>query len=155
MSINYRVDAKRNLVITQANGTIGALDICMHMNQVQHDPRFREGMNSIADATDARLDVSLNEIWEIARHAETLAHGAAPARWAVVAPGDAAFGSFRVFESIVRPFGIDAQVFRSQDDALAWLTQHAPSRHQNALPPHPKTAVGGVGSGAGTPPAED
>jgi hypothetical protein len=134
MGFDYHVDGTQRLVQARAHGCIGLLDICVHLDRVRQDARFGAGMRSLTDLTGAAIDVSVDEVWRIAEYIKPLARVAAQACWAVVAPDDAAFVNFRIFESVVRPFGIDARIFRSREEALEWLAEQ-PAAQGQASPP--------------------
>ena len=132
MPIRYRVDHEARLVVAAGFGRIGDAEVFGYQAEIASRADIR-GYDELMDMTGATgFDVpSPERVRELARVAASTDMADSPSRFAIVAPGDAAFGLGRMFQ-IHR--GLDPRsvrrvgVFRSMDEALAFLgLEHAPS----------------------------
>lgn len=106
------------IVITRATGHITLAEIRSHQESLTADPEFDPAHHHLFDLSASQvLDMSTQEIRALASSAVF----SPSSRRAVVAPRDATFGLSRMYEAFsTLPEGA-LRVFRSREEALAWL----------------------------------
>jgi hypothetical protein len=118
MSMSYRIDPQRRLVLTRGWGVLSAQELLDITSQILVDPRFDPTYRSLGD---------LREVTQIDMDTLATAHTAATplflpgTRRAIVATSDAVFGMARMFASFAERAGQEVRVFRELHHAEAWL----------------------------------
>jgi len=124
------VDSKR-FVYARATGVLTLVDNISAFLALSVDPRFEAGFSQLCDfrdVTEARLGESeIREFVAVEQGRLDLLSGA---RIALVAPEAFAFGLARMWEILADRMPFETHVFRSLDEALAWL-----GLTQSDLPP--------------------
>jgi hypothetical protein len=82
--ITYDIEGQKNLVRTKIEGTLTLQDLRVHMESVLADPRYHQGMNTIVDLNDARLDIAMRNMPLLARFLRSQEAVRRKGRWAVV-----------------------------------------------------------------------
>lgn len=120
MPSTYSILPELNLVRHRVWGQVSTHEFRDFSLQVRADPRFRTGMNILADLRDATLDVSQEEMMEFTKY---MSKQSAIGKHAVVVAGPLAFGLTRMYElmsdSMVQRDGI--RIFQDMSAAEAWL----------------------------------
>ncbi len=125
MSIDYRVDQRRGLVITMVYGRIDEAQVRAYAAKVAADPSAQRCGHAIIEiSADADLQFGTPVVSEL-----SLANPAMlPRRVAVVAPSDVSYGLARVFQGFRGDaLGNETQVFRARGEAEAWLALDPPT----------------------------
>ena len=125
MSIEYRIDRKRRLVIVTGRGTVTPDELGNYQRTVWSNPEVA-GYNELADMREVEhvIAASPEQMSGLARLAATMDAGPPSSKFAIVAPQDAVYGLGRMFEAYR---GLESQskkqvaVFRSMEEALQWL----------------------------------
>jgi hypothetical protein len=127
MPIEYEIDADRRRVVARGTGTVTEQDIYAYQLDVWSRPEVA-GFDQIVDMSAAdHIDVpvpSADGMRDLAALAAGMDHPSQPSRFAIVAPGDLAFGLGRMYSTYreLDPRSTKAvRVFRTMDEALAWL----------------------------------
>lgn len=125
MPITYTIDHPRRLVSARAVGALTGDDIFGYQQEVWSRPEVG-GYDELIDMTDVeRIDLrSVEHIKQLAELSASMDPSAAQSRFAIVAPGDYAYGLGRMYESYRRLEGRSTKrvgVFRSMDEARAFL----------------------------------
>jgi hypothetical protein len=124
MPITYHIDPERNLVTISANGIINDPEYREIRARIASDPQFRPGMNQLedyrsveehnftAEGYDSFLDqeISLRPVFGESRHA-------------IVTSSDLHFGLTRKLIVEIGDSHQDTRVFRSMEEAEAWLSE--------------------------------
>ena len=129
MPIEYTIDHTRRLVAATARGTLTGEDIFGYQKDVWSRPEV-SGYDELMDMTDVeKIDLrTVDRIKQLAELSASMDTTAAQSRFAIVAPGDYAFGLGRMYESYRRLEGRSTKqvgVFRSHAEAMAFLEPRA------------------------------
>jgi len=127
MPIEYRIDHDRRRVVAHGTGTVTTEDIYAYQHEVWARPEV-SGFDQLVDMSTAdHIDApvpSADGMRDLAALAAGMDHPVQPSRFAIVAPGDLAFGLGRMYSTYreLEPRSTKAvRVFRTMDEALAWL----------------------------------
>lgn len=145
MPITFRVDHERGLVVARGYGTFTDSD-AFGYQCAAWSGREVVGYDELVDMTHV-TDIALPSVDRVQDLASVAAHmdlASAPSRFAIVAPGDLAFGigrMFQAFREVQKRSTKEVKVFRSLADALAFLK--IPGELE--LPPLPAAVRSDVG----------
>lgn len=125
MPIAYTIDHAHRLVTATGHGELTGDDIFGYQTEVWSRPDIG-GYNELMDMTNVeRIDLrSVDHIKQLAELSASMDAAAAQSKFAIVAPGDYAFGLGRMYESYRRLEGRSTKrvgVFRSMTEARAFL----------------------------------
>ena len=121
MEFEYKIDADSNLVIAKATGEFSLEDLIIHMNEVNADPTFKKGMNSIADLSEVTFKINMQTMSRLLDYVRTMEKVRGACKWAVVTPRDLFFGLVRMFSFMSRDTAIETQAFRTLEEAMEWI----------------------------------
>ena len=119
MPIHYSVDSERHLIQITYVGTVTKDDIVQHRHDLETDPRDIAGYDALIDLTASTSILPSDDVRELARFAR--AQPWPTSRRAIVSTAAAQFGSMRMFEMLAEPGPRQYRVFKSADEACAWL----------------------------------
>ncbi len=125
MPIDYRIDHERRLVLATAHGELTEDDLFTYQKTAWSDPAHA-GYGELVDMTDvaAVKMPSVAGMRNLAALSASMDTPGRASRFAIVAPGDLAFGLGRMYQSY-RELKTDSTkkvaVFRTRDEALDWL----------------------------------
>jgi len=138
MPISYRIDHDKRLVVAVGYGLFTPGDVFDYQREAWSEPQV-VGFDEIIDMTHV-TEVSLpsaRRIQELASIAVRMDDPSAPSRFAIVAPGDLAFGlgrMFQIYREADERGAKEVGVFRTMKEALVFLRlAEAPSFPE--LPP--------------------
>ena len=119
MSVFYKIDKERRLVMSTGSGAFTLVDALAHQQRLANDPDFDPSFSQLVDLTHVTsVDVTASDIRKLAQ-ANLFSRGS---RRAILATSDVAFGLARMFEALRESAGEDGiQVFRDLNEALDWL----------------------------------
>jgi len=118
MPANYRIDIDRRIILSTAIGKLTDEDLREHQRAVLSDPSFEPTLNQLWDLQQVEeLDISNSALRDLASSRSY----AAETKRAVVAPRDVLYGTARMFQTLHDQAPEDFQVFRTADEAKAWL----------------------------------
>jgi hypothetical protein len=127
MPIDYQIDHARRRVVARGSGTVTETEIFAYQREVWARPEVA-GFDQLVDMSAAdHIDApvpSADGMRDLAALAASMDHPGQPSRFAIVAPGDLAFGLGRMYSTYreLDPRSTKAvRVFRTMDEALAWL----------------------------------
>lgn len=129
MPIEYTIDHAQRLVRATGRGTLTGEDIFGYQKDVWSRPEV-SGYDELMDMTDIeKIDLrSVDHLKQLAGLSASMDTTSSQSKFAIVAPGDYAFGLGRMYESYRRLEGRSTKqvgVFRSLDEALAFLALKA------------------------------
>jgi len=118
MPLRSVIIEEMRLVITQAYGILQPADLAENRASLVADPMFDPTYDHLFDLRPVeRLDFTADDV-----EAATLVRAfSAASRRAIVAPRDLAFGLSRMYESHRNDLDEGMAVYRTFDEALAWL----------------------------------
>jgi hypothetical protein len=125
MPIEYRIDHERRAVFAAGRGTMTDTDVFGYQHDVWSRPEV-VGYHEVMDMTDVEAIAapSAGRVRDLAVFSAEMDAPAVASKFAIVAPGNVAFGFGRMFaayrESNPRSKK-EVGVFRSMDAALKWL----------------------------------
>jgi hypothetical protein len=131
MPITYRVDNARRRVVATASGILTEADVFGYQQEAWSNPELA-GFDEIVDMTGVVEIVLASPASDQLRNlAATSADMDVPtsSRFAIVAPGDLAYGLGRmygVYRDLDRRSTKQVRVFRTMDEAVAWLDDAKP-----------------------------
>ena len=121
MSVIYQIDAYQRVIRTKCSGQVILQEVIDHFRQLAQD-------SSLPDRLDVLLDLSevtslpesrqLSAVGQEVRRISSLVRFGA---CAIVVNRDALFGMMHVFEVTTQEYFNETCIFRSVDDAEAWL----------------------------------
>jgi len=122
MPIFVELLEEQRLVYVRGTGVLTLADNLYVFQKLLADPRFRPGFSQLADFRDvADAELGEKELREIVANEQAHLGFLEGARIALVAPADFAFGLARMWEILAERMPFEAGVFRSLDEAVAWL----------------------------------
>lgn len=123
----YCIDPDKNLVLTKYRGDMTISEQIQFLNTLFADPRFRSGMDSISDLTEARYDWQLSEIDQLRSYVQMNRSRIGDCKWALISRGGITTGNARVFQILNEVSGssVDVRLFQNTADAWAWIGQEA------------------------------
>jgi hypothetical protein len=120
MPTSYRIDPAKRVALTRGWGEVTDDEMLQYYLDLAADPEFDPGFCQLGDLTGvSRPSMSTATV----RRAASLAVFHPSARRALVATKDVVFGVARMFAIMSDQHGQNVRVFRSKDEAVAWLTE--------------------------------
>jgi hypothetical protein len=122
---SYDICSAERLVHCRFEGEISASDCVRLMDQILHDPRYREGYNCLVDNRGITGAFSRRELEQvIPAVVRTFKAMAARPKVAVVAGNEVQYGVSRMFQILVDDvLNLNLRVFRDHAEAVAWLSE--------------------------------
>lgn len=122
MPFTYRIDSERGVVYATATGTVTDDDVTKLKADIAADPAFRPGMVELSDLRGIEdLQVSPEGISRFAMMDQQHADDQADFKLALVANEDLVYGMARMYQMSTGPNPQQVSVFRSVEEAEAWL----------------------------------
>jgi hypothetical protein len=118
ISINY--DRESNVIYTQAEGVIELADIIAYFSSLAN-LGLEKGYRVFADYSDASLDLSGEDIINMAGRRKMIEDVDDKIRIAVYCNEDLVFGLGRMYQTLVGGDKYEVMIFRSQEEAKNWL----------------------------------
>ena len=118
ISINY--DRKENVLYTKTEGVINLDDIITYFSSVAI-LNFKEGYRVLADFSDAILELSSEDIHQIAQGRKMIPDTNKKISIAVFCREDFAVSLGRISEALLDKDNYDVMNFYSKEEALQWL----------------------------------
>lgn len=123
MPVVSRIDKTHNTIIRTVTGGLTVSDIAHAFSESLSDPDFRKDMHVVWDLSEADVSqISSKQLVEAVEYigAHTGSRGA-DYKIAIVASKDINFAVSRMFEGYGSSLPVSINVFRSREDALAWI----------------------------------
>jgi len=118
MPARYEIDTERRIILSFATGTLKDEELRAHQQAVLSDPAFDPTLYQLWDCRGVdQVEVS-NAVLRDLAGSRSFAPGT---KRAVVAATDLHYGLARMFQIMHGDAPEDFQVFRSLEDATAWL----------------------------------
>lgn len=122
MAITYEIDEERAFVRTTITGRLTDADLIAHKEALLADPRFRIGMKELSDVRGVEdLQVTPHGVMMAAKFDSENNEGFGDHRLSLLVSEDLVFGMARMYGSRTLGNTGGVGVFRSEEEALAWL----------------------------------
>ena len=123
MKSSYKIDEENNLITAVFEGSCTVEEMINHVNLVNSDPKFRTGMNTIADLTEASIDWNYSNIDEFRTYCISIESIRGECKWAIVHNNGATYSTVKIFIILCEAWGvkIKSRLFSSMQDANNWL----------------------------------
>jgi len=123
MKSQYYIDETKSLLVLKRVGPISVDDdIALH-KVILADPKFRKGMNSLIDMTDATYDWGLQEMDQFRTYINAVAKQIGARKWALVSNGGVTQANAKLFTVLhdLQPHGLAIKLFSNKFEAIKWL----------------------------------
>lgn len=114
----YTIDSERGIVFTTVTGKVSVGEMLEHFKQLAADPAYHPHFDGLSDQAAAEMFEASGE--DLRRLALALPL-VAPARRAIIVNSDLHFAFGRMVEMNRSTAGVETRVFRTREDAAAWL----------------------------------
>lgn len=123
MAHGLHIDDDLGLIVARFWGRVDAEELDLVRCEIEQAPGFRPGLNRLWDERSCRIDVTTDELAELATRWEAKDHLHGERRLAYLVAHDVAWGFNRQFESFrdSDALGVDIGLFRDYAEALRWL----------------------------------
>jgi hypothetical protein len=121
MAVTYKIDASQKIIRTECSGAVSLAEVIAHFRELGEDPACYGKLDVLLDVSgmdtlpQGRQFGAINSA--ISRIRQKIQFGAC----AIVATRDALFGMMRMFEVLAGDYFRAVRVFRTFDEAEAWL----------------------------------
>jgi len=123
LAISYEIDADKGLVITTISGTLSFDECTAHHRKLRDDPAFDPSFNELIDGSDAkRVELFSSAVFSLSN---TCPYSASAYRAICAGDKRVHFGIARMFQAFATGKHGSIEVFKSREEALAWLQSHA------------------------------
>ncbi len=118
MPFDYRIDQDNQVVLGRIWGVWTTQDVIGFRERARSDPDFPVGMRQLIDLSEVTdVELTVSDVLEFGKDAPFVSG----ARRAYVAPEPATFGMLRAYQATADEADSYSRVFRSMDEARAWL----------------------------------
>lgn len=125
MQFSYYFDEAKRLIHVKKSGTVTVDDDIAMIKAILADPKFRKGMSSISDLTDAQYDWGLPDVDRFREFVYSIADAAGSCKWALVTNGGITQAAARMFIVLydIHSDKIKIKMFSNKFDAVKWVTK--------------------------------
>jgi len=121
MPVTYELDLQRGLIRTRCTGPVVFAEVLEHFKALEADPACPDRLDVLLDLSGIINLPSAGQVKAVAAETNRLLSRVHWGRCAIVAPSDVIYGVSRMFEMISEAYFSGLRVFRSYDEAEAWL----------------------------------
>jgi len=123
MPVSFEIDAARGIVRTVASGRVTYDDLARHLAEEEGDDAL--GLAELLDGRGATTDITPNQVRLLVARTDALVRKGRFGALAIVTDNTFAFGMARMYQILTEPLPVQIGVFRSLDEATAWLSAAA------------------------------
>ncbi len=123
MKSSYKIDDENNLIFAVFKGSPTVEHMINHGNRVNSDPKFRTGMNTIADLTEASIDWNYSDVDKFRSYCISIESIRGECKWALVHGNGATYSTAKLFIIMCEAWRmrIKSRLFSNMQDANNWL----------------------------------
>ena len=123
MKSSYKIDEEKNVIIAVFTGNHTVEEMINHVNLVNSDPKFRSGMNTIADLTEASIDWNYTDIDKFRTYCISIESIRGECKWALVHNDGASYSTAKIFIMMCEAWmeKIKSRLFSNMQDANSWI----------------------------------
>jgi hypothetical protein len=121
---SYYFDNAKNLVVVKKVGPVTVAEDIEFINKVLADPKFRKGMSSTSDLTEAVYDWSMQDIDKFRSYVSSILDRLGKCKWALISKGGITTTNARLFILLhdVNVENLKIKLFSNNFDAIKWLS---------------------------------
>lgn len=125
MEYSYYFDEAKRLIHVKKKGVVTADEDIALIRTIMADPKFRKGMNTISDLTNAQYDWSLPDVDRFREFVYSIAEEAGLSKWALVTDGGITQSGARMFIFLydIHCDQIKIKLFSNMFDAVKWVNK--------------------------------
>jgi hypothetical protein len=124
VSIQYRIDVDRHLVLTRIAGEVSAADVAAYYAELRADPQYSPAYSILNDLTGA---TPIGIVGASVRAMAAESPVAPGARLALVVGNDLHFGLARMLQVYAEGRDVQVEVFKDHAKAREWLQRIPPT----------------------------
>lgn len=118
MAFDYEIDLDTGLLLGRVWGRWTIEDVREFRERVMSDPNFSADLHQLVDLTDVtNIDVEVRQAIDFGKSTPFGTRGLR----AYVAPSDSVYGTLNAYLVFADEEGATSRLFRSMDEARAWL----------------------------------
>lgn len=123
MKSTFHIDTSKNMVVVQMRGKVTVADEIAFVDKVVIDPKFKIGMHTIADLTEAEYDWSMQDIDQFRTWVRANEKRLGPCKWAILSDGGVTLSNAKLFIVLheIHPTIVKVKLFTNRFDAIKWL----------------------------------
>ena len=118
--MTFELDRARRTVLTMASGLVTYDDLARHLAEEQRDDAL--GFAEVFDGRSATTDITPEQVRALVARTDSLLRQGRLGALAIVTDSDLAFGMARMYQILAEPLPVQIGVFRTLDEATAWLS---------------------------------
>ena len=123
MPVTFEIDPERRMVRTVASGLVTYDDLARHLAEEERDNAL--GFAEVFDGRGATTDLTPNQARALVVRTDALLRKGRFGALAIVTDDNFAFGMARMYQILAEPLPVQIGVFRTLDEATAWLSAAA------------------------------
>jgi hypothetical protein len=134
MPVSYRIDQGNGIIRTRCGGNVTFEEVVDHFRVLEQDPNCPNRLDVLLDLTEMTSIPSSDQLQAVSRVIGGIEETVRFDTCAIAASSDVVFGMSRVFEVLARKRFRTTCVFRSVDEAEAWLlSRRSPAANINKV----------------------
>jgi 2-hydroxychromene-2-carboxylate isomerase len=123
MPVTFEIDPARRTVRAVASGLVTYDDLTRHLAEEERDDAV--GLAEVIDGRGATTDVTPDQVRALVARTDALVRKGRFGALAIVTDSDFAFGMARMYQILAELPPVQIGVFRTLDEATAWLSAAA------------------------------
>jgi hypothetical protein len=120
--ITYNIDAVKNIIFTRMVGKINLFNLLIHMNKIENDKKFKKGLNTLVDMSEAFININFDELSQLKSHFKEKEKIRGGCKWAVLHKDKTVFNFVSIILFEIELSKIKIKLFKSKQKALEWLS---------------------------------
>ena len=132
MPVKYKIDKANRIIRTRCIGPVTIEEVVDHFRVLERDPDCPDRADVLLDLSEETSIPEKANLQKITEEIRRIRGRVQFGTCAIVAGTDALFGMLRMFEVFAAQYFRESFVFRTVDEAEAWLA----SRHPKTTPGH-------------------
>ena len=120
MPVTFEIDPVRRIVWTVASGCVTYDELARHLAAEEREDAL--GLGEMFDGRGATTDVTPEQVRALVTRTDALVRQGRFGALAIVTDSDFAYGMARMYQILADPLPVRIGVFRTLDEATAWLS---------------------------------
>jgi len=135
MPVRQWIEADRRRIRAVVAGDFKLDDVLEAIDASVSDPDFEPGFDVLSDHSEVGAPMGTDQLKQMTAHLQRLSRQLKDARWAIVASKPVSYGMMRMLSVFAERVPMRVEVFRSLEEAEAWLA--APREESGLQEPPP------------------
>ena len=123
MPVTFEIDQAHHTVRTMASGLVTYDELAQHLAEEARDDAL--GFAEVFDARGATTDITTSQVRLLVARTDALLRQGHLGALAIVTDSNFTFGMARMYQILSEPLPVQIGVFRTLDEATAWLSAAA------------------------------